>query len=47
MKKYILIAMLACLPAVAQAAPQHQPTHRPGPRVVHCNGHHAKPAPFD
>ncbi len=45
MKKYLLIAMLACLPAVAQAAPQHKSSHHHGPRVVHCHGHHAKPAP--
>ena len=44
MKKLILIAVAALLPAVAQAAPSH---HHPGskghPKAHH--GHHCKPAP--
>ncbi|MBR5895957.1 MAG: hypothetical protein IKZ13_10485 [Akkermansia sp.] len=41
MKKLIIIAMLAVLPAVAQAAPHHAPQRKHA--APSC--HHAKPAP--
>lgn len=43
MKKLILIAVVALLPAVAQAAPSHHHGPKGHPKAHHV--HHCKPAP--
>ncbi|MBQ8479152.1 MAG: hypothetical protein IJ503_02060 [Akkermansia sp.] len=45
MKKLILIAVAALLPAVAQAAPHHHGPHGPKGHPAAHHGHHCKPAP--